>query len=240
MTMQNPDTITVSSASPKHPVAAFVNHRFVPGHRESLVLLFTALLLLAIASLYMYHFREQDSTPDEVDTVHAAQVLTVPETAQWMAANATHPAGWRILAVTWVKLTGVTEPTVRYFSILCSLLSLALLFRLGADLFDRTTGWYAVFVLGTAPFATYFMVIFRPYGLLITLTAALLLTFLRWLKRPDFVHALLFVMCGVAALQTHYYAGFMLAALALTFVILSSTLYKTCSLKTEGQIKLLT
>ena len=155
-----------------------------------------------------------------MNTVHAAQVLTASQTAQWMAINGVHPAGWRVLVTTWVKLVGISEPATRYSSSLFSILALALLYRLAADLFNRRVGFYAVFVLGTLPFAQYFMHELRPYAMLVMVTAGVQWSFLRWLRRPNFTYALIFVLFGVAALQTHYYAGFVIAAQALTMLVL--------------------
>lgn len=184
------------------------------------VLLLVVLLMLAGVALQNHTFRDREYHTDEVNTIHGARVLSIPEIAQWMATNAVHPAGWRVFAGTWIKLTGVYEPVVRHFSTLSALLAFALLFRLMADLFDRRAGLWAVFVLATLPFAIFYLKIFRPYPMLMAVMIALLLTFLRWLRRPNGLHALLFVMTGTLALQTHYYGAFVVAALAVTFVVL--------------------
>ena len=179
-----------------------------------------ALLILAVAALHTYHFLDRNYRQDEVNTVHAAQVLSASETAQWMAINGVHPAGWRVLATTWVKLVGISEPATRYSSVLFTILAMAFLFRLAADLFDPSAGWYAVFVLGTLPFAQFFMQELRPYAALVMVTAGLQWAFLRWLRKPNFTYALWFVGFGVAALQTHYYASYVIAAQGIAFVAL--------------------
>ncbi len=186
-------------------------------------ILLAAVLLLAVVALHMSHFRERDFREDEIYTVHAAQIMNTSEVVQWIGTGGVHPAGWRIIAVWWVQLfgeAGKTEPVVRYFSTLVTLLALALVWRLGADLFGWPLGGYAAFVLGTLPFAQFFMGEFRPYGALVLVTAGLTLTLLRWVRRPDFAHALCFVGMGVAALQTHYFAAYVLAGLAVAFLLL--------------------
>ncbi len=182
--------------------------------------LLAALLILFSVAVSTVRFHARNYHVDEVNTVHAGVLLNAAETAQWMAIGGIHPAGWRILGVYWVKLVGVTEGATRWLSALCTMLALALVYRLGADLFDRRTGLYALFLLGTAPFALFYMREFRPYPTLTLETAGLLLTFLRWQRRPRFGYALLFVLFGVAALQTHYFAAYMMVGLVLTFLIL--------------------
>ena len=184
------------------------------------LLLTVALLTLLAVTIPTVRFHERNYHIDEINTVHAGVMLNVAETAQWMAASGVHPAGWRILGVYWVKLVGLSESATRWLSALCTMLTLALVYRLGADLFDRRVGLYALFLLGTAPLALFYMHEFRPYAALALVTAGLLLSFLRWLRCQCFRYALLFVLFGVAALQTHYFAAYVLVGLALTFVVL--------------------
>jgi len=184
-------------------------------------LLLAAVLLLASVALHTAHFHDRNFREDEIYTVHAAQIMNLSEVVQWLGLGGVHPPGWRLAAVAWVQAlgeAGETEPVVRYFSTLITLIALALVWRLGADLFGRAGGAYAVFVLGTLPFAQFYMHEFRPYGALTLVTAGCTLALLRWVRRPTFARALLFVAFGVAALQTHYYGGFLLAGLAIAFV----------------------
>ncbi|MCL4237046.1 MAG: glycosyltransferase family 39 protein [Anaerolineae bacterium] len=183
------------------------------------VMLIAVLLILASVTISTVRFHDRNYFRDEINTVHAGVTLNAAETTRWMAQSGIHPAGWRVLGVYWVKLVGLTEGATRWLSALCTMLTLALVYRLGADLFDRRTGLYALFLLGTVPFALFYMYELRPYPMLALTTAGLLLSFLRWVHRPRFSYALLFVLFGMAALQTHYFAAYILAGLALTFVI---------------------
>ncbi|GAB4417551.1 MAG: hypothetical protein Kow00106_13380 [Anaerolineae bacterium] len=193
-----------------------------PARRATVLLLAVGLLLASVA-LHTVHFHDRDFREDEIYTVHAAQIMNLSEVVQWLGLGGVHPPGWRLAAVIWVQMlgeAGKTEPIVRYFSTLVTLIALALLWRLGADLFGWPTGAYAVFLLGTLPFAQFFMHEFRPYGALVLVTVGCTLALVRWVRRPTFARALLFVAFGVAALQTHYYGGFLLAGLAVAFVLL--------------------
>ncbi len=190
--------------------------------RLAAVLLAVALLLV-LTALHTYHFHGRNFREDEIYTVHAAQIMDTSEVVQWIGTGGVHPAGWRVIAVWWVQAlgeAGLTESVVRHFSTLVTLLALALVWRLGADLGGPVTGAYAAFVLGTLPFAQFYMGEFRPYGALVLVTAGMTLALLRWVRRPTFARALLFVAFGVAALQTHYYAGYALAGLAAAFLLL--------------------
>ncbi len=195
----------------------------VRGRQWVAALLLAAALLWASVTLHTVHFHDRNFREDEIYTVHAAQIMNLSEVVQWLGLGGVHPPGWRLAAVGWVQAlgeAGKTEPVVRYFSTLVTLIALALVWRLAADLFGWPVSAYAVFLLGTLPFAQFYMHEFRPYGALVLVTAGSTLALLRWVRQPTFARALLFVALGVAALQTHYYGGFLLAGLAFAFVLL--------------------
>lgn len=191
--------------------------------RTSALLMICTLLILGSVALQTRHFDTRHFRQDEINTVHAAQILSISEITQWMGTAGRHPPGWRILGAEWVKLmgeAGVYEPVARYSSTLTMLIALALIYRLAADLFDARTGLLAVFVFGTVPFATFYTHEFRPYALLVLTTAGMMLALVRWLKHVNFRYALLFVIFGMMGLQTHFFAGYVLATLAITLVLL--------------------
>ncbi len=179
-----------------------------------------ASVMLGIIALHMAHFHDRNFRQDEVFTVHGANVLTLSETAQWMAINGVHPAGWRVTAAAWVKLVGGSEPAARHFATLCTLIALALVYRLARDLFDHRVGLYAVFILGTINFAQFHMHELRPYAALVLFTVGMMWAFARWVQHRNFTYAAIFVMCGVLGFQTHYYAGYAVAAQGVVLVVL--------------------
>ena len=177
-----------------------------------------ALLVLALVSLHTYHFAGREYRQDEAWAVHGVMVRTIPEIFDWMA-RAIHPPVWRSLAKIWVEIFGHHEAITRFFSTLLTLLTFALVYRLGRDLFDWRTGLLAVFLLGTLPMFQFYTHEIRPYAMLLATTTAMQLTFLRWLRRPDFHRALWFVVASVVAIYSHFYGLMMVAALAVYFVL---------------------
>jgi uncharacterized membrane protein len=183
------------------------------------------LLAVIIVALHTYHFRDRPFRQDEAWIVHGAlEKASTAEIVQWVSVNI-HPPLWVSIADGWVDAFGEDESVVRWLSSLFTLVSLALTYRLAADLFGKSAGLAAVFLLGVSQFFQFYTHEFRPYSALIMWTLALQLTFLRWIRRPDFKHALLFVLSGAGALYTHFFAVYVLAALALFFVIFVRRLY---------------
>lgn len=179
---------------------------------------FVAVALLVLA-LHLYHFRDINYRDDELRTIHAGQVMSPREVIQWMSIDI-HPPLWRVSATSWVAAFGVSEPVTRWLSSLYSVLALAMIFRLGRDLFDAQTGIFAALILGTHALFMFYGHEFRPYPLLTFWIAGMHLTFWRWLRRPAFRSGLLYVIFGAGALYTHFFTVYVIAAQMLAFVLL--------------------
>lgn len=176
-----------------------------------------ALLVIAIAALHSHHFSGANYRDDEIRTVHAGMMMSPVEVMRWMSADI-HPPLWRVAATSWVALFGPDEPVTRFSSTLFAVLALALIYRLGADVFDAQTGLIAALILGCHTLFMFYGHELRPYGLLMVCVIGLHLTFLRWLKRPSFKIALLYVICGAGALYTHFFALYVIAAQGVALV----------------------
>jgi len=156
-------------------------------------------------------YSDHNYRQDEINTIHAAHIMSPSEITAWMATNI-HPPAWRLLADTWVDMFGNAEPVTRWSSVLANLLTFALLFRLGADLLDWRLGLLAVFLLGVYPTVVTFLNELRPYPYLILLVTASHLLFLRWIRVKTFRYMFGYVLVGILALYTHYYAIYILPA----------------------------
>jgi 4-amino-4-deoxy-L-arabinose transferase-like glycosyltransferase len=178
-----------------------------------------AIVAVAIIGLHTYQFHGRSYRQDEAWVLHLALENSIPELVRGRVQDA-HPPGWYVVIDIWVALFGHSEFLTRFLSSLCTALSLALLFRLGTDLFDKWVGLLAVFILGTSAFVQFFGHEFRSYAALITATIGMQLMFLRWLRRPCLKCALLYVLFGVGAIYTHYFAVYVIAAQAVLLVLL--------------------
>lgn len=189
-----------------------------PGRAWSITA--AALLMVAIVAVHTYHFSGRNYREDEINTLHAARVLSIPGVVQWMASEGFHPALWRVTAVAWADAFGDNEAVTRYLSTLFTILALALLFRLGADLFDRQVGLIAMLVAGALPFFQFYAHELRPYSALVASVTGMELFFLRWLRFQNFRYALLYVFAGAAALHIHNFALYVFAAQGILLLVL--------------------
>jgi mannosyltransferase len=181
--------------------------------------LFAAMVVLLLALQIVLYPGTANYTTDEMRTVHAGRHLSVRETVQWMGTD-NHPPVWRVIGVCWVKVFGDEEPVTRLLSLLFTVSTFALVFRLGTDLFKPSIGLLAVFLLGVTPLFIFHTREFRPYAMLVMASVAFQLAFVRWLRQQDFKHGLLLVGTGTLVLYTHFFALYLLAVHLLSIPIL--------------------
>lgn len=177
-----------------------------------------ATLMLLITVLHTQVYAGRNYREDEINSIHAALLKSPPEIVQWMAGDV-HPPGWRLFADFWVDTFGVAEAITRWSSQLLNLLTYALVFLLGRQLIDRRAALFAVALLGVYGFAANGMYEFRPYAMLVALTTALHLAFYRWLVKPGSSVMILYVVLGIAAIYTHFFAFYIFAAHAVFLLV---------------------
>ena len=199
-----------------HPARAQV---YGPALVRLALLLAPALVILAVVALQSFRFSALNFRDDEIRTVHAALTMSPVEVVQWMSVDI-HPPLWRVLATTWVRLFGVDEAVARFSSTLTLALALAVFYRLMRDLFSGRVAVMALLLLGTHALVLYYGHELRPYAALLLWTNLLHLVFVRWLRRPGLRYGLLYVLAGAAALYTHFFAMYVIAAQAAALLAL--------------------
>ena len=192
--------------------------RLAPSYKRARVIFAAALLILGITLLHAQVYGNRNYREDEINSVHAATVLTPRQITHWLASDV-HPPGWRILADFWIEAFGITEEITRWSSKLVNLLTFALLYQLGKQICGRRVGLYAIALLGVYSFAASAMYELRPYPVLITLVTALHLLFFRWMRKPTSVLMFAYTLAGIAAIYTHFFAIFVFPAHAVCLAL---------------------
>lgn len=176
-------------------------------------------VILAVVALQAYRFSSINFRDDEIRTVHAALTMSPVQVVQWMSVDI-HPPLWRVLATSWVRLFGVAESIARFSSTLTLALALAVFYRLMRDLFTGRVAVVAVLLLGMHALVLYYGHELRPYAALLLWTNLLHLAFVRWLRQPGLRNAVLYVLAGAAALYTHFFALYVVAAQVVALLVL--------------------
>jgi len=181
------------------------------------LLLPSAFCLLAFA-LRAYHLGELSLWYDEGWSVHLARLTPWQALPQIMGSGHTHPPLYYLLLGMWQALAGPSEFSMRFSSLAFGMLTVALGYRLGHELFGQSTGWATASFLALAPPQIAYSQEARSYTLFALEYALLILLVCRFLRRrwqlsPGDWATLILV--ETMALYTHYFALVLLAYLGL-------------------------
>jgi uncharacterized membrane protein len=121
--------------------------------------------------------------------------------------------GYPMAIAAWGAVVGWSEFALRLSSLLFSLLTVALSYRLGKETVSAEVGLFAALIYGLSSFTIFYASELRAFSMTACFSALLIWAYLRLLKRPDKMAKLSFFLAGVALLYVHYYAAMLLIAL---------------------------
>lgn len=174
--------------------------------------LLAAVLRFATLGIQSYHH-------DEIVT--ASRILSG---SFWHAMDAvgfseSAPPLYYALAWLWTQATGTGEWGLRSFSALVGVLTVPVVFLLGAELRGRRTGIVAAALAAVNPMLVWYSQEGRSYALLVLLTTLSLLYFVRGLERGCRRDLTIWGVVSGLAYATHYFAIFPIAAEALWLLL---------------------
>ncbi|HEY9159440.1 glycosyltransferase family 39 protein [Candidatus Binatus sp.] len=103
----------------------------------------------------------------------------------------------------YTQIFGLSEISLRSMSVIFSLVTLALVFALGCEMFDKSTALAAAAMWAFNPLAVVFAHTARMYPMLIAIALAHLLTLLRVRSRPGIIGGIGCGILGAAMAYTH-------------------------------------
>lgn len=185
---------------------------------------FPLLILILLAfGLRLYHLDVQSLWYDEGVTAQVAH-LGVGELARWTADDIQPPL-YYLLVDGWLRLfhpwPGNLAYLMRWLSAAWGMLLIPLLWALGRNLWEGRAGLLAALIAASSPLLVYYSQEARMYALLLVLTTMAAWAVLHILtgtaSQPREAGRWwgLYGITALAALYTHYFAGFALLALAL-------------------------
>ena len=130
-----------------------------------------------------------------------------------------HPPLYFAALSLWRQAAGDTLIALRWLSIAGGLITVAAVYRVGADSFGRRAGLFAALLLAALPSAVYYAQEVRHYGWLTLFTALSWLVFLRYLRRPRRALWIAYVLSLAALLYTLYFGVLTIAAQIIVGVI---------------------
>ena len=190
------------------------------AHNRTVYYGLLVLLLLGLVVVHTAHFHGRNYRQDETWDVHLAMELIRQDgLAAHVLGMFTELDPTNFLHDIWVYAFGHVEPVTRYMATLYVFLTLAIVYRIGADLFDRRTGILAVLLVGTLNFFTYYAHENRVYAPLVFNAACFSWAMLRYIHTQERKYLLIMGVVGSIGIYQHFFISYVIAANALLYLI---------------------
>lgn len=207
------------------------------GTRRFQIFWMTLILLLGFAVL-MNGLLDESLWADEGWTIAATEESSpVKIITDWVAVDV-HPPLFFLGLNIWRRFTGDTIFEMRCYTVLLTMVGIAVIYRLGAALFEHRrhtvgaqravplhdTSWHTAGLLAALFYALHDLVKVltqevRHYPQQMLLTTLVMWLYWRFWLRPTRGRGVAFALAGAALVYTHYWGGFVLMALALHAVM---------------------
>ncbi|MCB9438153.1 MAG: glycosyltransferase family 39 protein [Anaerolineales bacterium] len=181
-------------------------------------LLLTGICLLSFY-LFSHHLDATSLWADEGWTIAAsAEANPVQVVDRWVAVDV-HPPLFFVALNLWRQFTGDSIFELRYFSVLVSLIGVALMYRLGRAMYSVRAGYLAAFLFGVHDLVIVLTHEVRHYPAQQTMSALTLWLYWRFWQRPTRQRGIAFAVGGAALLYTHYWGALVLLGIGLHMLI---------------------
>jgi len=208
---------------------------------------FVLLICLLAFGLRVYCLGAQSLWYDEGLSVYLAGLPVRDAVTQ--SAVTDHPPLHALLLGAWMNVAGRSEFAVRFLSVWWSVLAVALIWRVGRELLTDAIGALGALLLAASAMNVWYAQETRGYSLLLALTLGATWAFVEAVRRlPEGTLAAgqnlrtvlsrlkfesWYLIFGIAALYTHYYAAFTLLALNVAFLAVLACKMQDAGCKTQ-------
>ena len=181
--------------------------------------LWLAIIVVVGAALRLYRLTAESLWTDEAFSALAASQPSVGAMLDFIKTDV-HPPGFPFVLWTWGKLVGASDFTFRLFTDIGGLLMVPIMFRLGRQLYDPSTGLIAAFLAAVSIQGIYFSQEVRAYSWMATLSALSVSLALECLRR-DARGSLALLVLTTSALASFHYFGLMFAGLLWAWIVIA-------------------
>ena len=175
-----------------------------------------AIIILAFA-LRVYRLDHQSIWYDEGLSAYFAEQGLEDMLAEISTSD--HPPLYFIALHLWIRIAGRGEFSIRYLSLAWGVVAVSLMFKLGDRLASRGIGFWAAFLLSISPFHIWFSQEARMYTMVVTLSLASTLAFLKLLSAWGTKDLWLCAALNFLGLYTHFYFAFIILFENVVFLI---------------------
>jgi 4-amino-4-deoxy-L-arabinose transferase-like glycosyltransferase len=189
------------------------------SHKAPTPWLLGLLLIAGMTTLLVHGIHTTYMRPDE-NLVYDFTNRSLPDLVRFLVERDVHPPVWFSSFWLWRQVAGDSEFVARVYTVLLSMLTLALVYQVGRKWWGAPRyGWIAILLLGVNTFFYIHALEIRPYGLNMLLATTSMWTFQRWLTRRTWRSALYYALTLPALLYVHYFMFVLILAQALFWLI---------------------
>jgi hypothetical protein len=188
-----------------------------------------AFIVIAGAILRLWHFFDIPFTHDEFSAIIRSQYSTFSELIEQGVRVDGHPAGIQVLIWILVRIFGISAPLIKTPFIIFSLLSVWLIYKVGKQWFNSTTGLISAAFLSFLQFPVMYGQLARPYaaGLFFILLFTLFWTkivFHPEKRRPGAITG--FAISAALSAYTHHFAMLFVVIAGITGIFLTEKRFR--------------
>ncbi len=174
---------------------------------RSTYIVLTLLLLLA-AVLRLIHPFQIPFTTDELGALNRTEFNSFSELISKGVIIDAHPAGVQVFLYYWTKFFGYSEIAVKLPFIICGILSVLYVFRLGQAWFNSTTGLVCAAFVATVQYTIMYSQIARPYSSGLFLSLVMVWYWNKVVFKPEDTYVknlFLFILLSVLCAYNHHF-----------------------------------
>jgi hypothetical protein len=179
-----------------------------------------ALLCLLAVFAFRIHAIPATFMREDEEIAFRTTAREVGYTIYYQAEQDVHAPLWFVSFWLWQQVAGSNEYTARVYSILLSMITLALVYQIGRSWFGAPRyGLFAALVLGVNAYAFVYSMEIRPYALVMLVASLNMWVFRRWLTRQTWRWAALYGVTVALLMWVHYFLAFLVAAQVIYLVL---------------------
>ncbi len=197
--------------------------------RRFATLALMAVLLLGAMILRVWSINKESFWADEGWTMVLSRGPSLSDVVTTMANDQPPPLYFALFHY-WTLLAGNSEFVARLFSAFWSLLGVALIYRLGRDLFNPAAGIFGALILALADNDIMMAQETRHYTQMATLAVLSAVFYFRYLRHSRRIDGIGWLLSSIALMYTHYLGAFILLVQLLHILICARPLRRLLDL----------
>lgn len=182
-------------------------------------------LLLLMAVLLIPHLNDKSIWGDEGWSIRFTNGDSLQDTFLQLSEDR-HPPFYFFMLDLWREVAGDEEVPMRMLAVFAALLTGAMIYRLGKDLFSISAGLMALFIFVMMDKQVVFSSEVRHYTWLMLWAVASSWALVRWLENPKPYRSLVFVATVIGGLYTHSLYGLVILG-HVAYGLVTMSMWKT-------------